>query len=192
MDSEVANSTRDAIDRIVSSSDYYEILGLQKGAAETDIKKSYRSLARVIHPDKCSLPNCEEAFKKLGAAYKCLSNEESRRTYDLTGAEGQDRRSTGPFDEEIFSQMFAQRGQRQSGVHTNIELPPWLVSTLRIVPWQVVGPVLIVVLLFYFLKLVLWVLSLMIYILPILYLTPARMRWYLVLVVLMLSWLQYL
>ena len=193
MESEVADTTRELISRIMSSEDYYEILGVERDASPQAIKKRYRDLARAIHPDKCSLDSCEEAFKKVGAAYKCLSHEDTRRTYDLTGAEAP-AHPQDPFSEEMFSHMFPQggAGQRQSGFYTNVQLPDWLLAVLQVIPWRLVGPALAALSLYFFLKLVVWVLSLMVYILPILYLTPARVRWYLALSVLILSWLGYL
>ncbi len=66
--------------------DYYEVLGVSKEASETEIKKSYRRLARSHHPD--ANPNdtgAEERFKELTEAYEVLSNAEARRAYDTYG-----------------------------------------------------------------------------------------------------------
>ena len=66
--------------------DYYEILGLARGASEAEIKKAYRGLARKHHPD--ANPNdtgAEERFKELTEAYEVLSNPESRQAYDTYG-----------------------------------------------------------------------------------------------------------
>ena len=66
--------------------DYYEILGLSRGASEVEIKKAYRSLVRNHHPDaNPDDPAAEERFKELTEAYEVLSNPESRRAYDTYG-----------------------------------------------------------------------------------------------------------
>lgn len=64
---------------------YYEILGLTKGAKEDDIKRAYKKLAIKFHPDKNHAPQSSEAFKKVSAAYACLTDEKKRRIYDQTG-----------------------------------------------------------------------------------------------------------
>ena len=70
--------------------DYYKILGLEKDATEYDIKKAYRRLAIVHHPDKN--PGDEaaaERFKDIGESYECLSDPEKRERYD-SGADLQE------------------------------------------------------------------------------------------------------
>ena len=62
-------------------------MGLGEKASDDDIKKAYRKLAIKFHPDKNKAPEAVEAFKKVGAAYACLSDPEKRRMYDLTGEE---------------------------------------------------------------------------------------------------------
>ncbi len=69
-----------------SKRDYYEVLGLKKGASEEEIKKAYRKLAKEYHPDLH--PDDREAearFKELGEAYAVLSNPEARQKYDQFG-----------------------------------------------------------------------------------------------------------
>jgi curved DNA-binding protein len=66
--------------------DYYEVLGLKRGASDDDIKKSYRKLARKFHPDlNPGDKAAEEQFKQLQAAYDVLSNAEDRKLYDEYG-----------------------------------------------------------------------------------------------------------
>ncbi|KAF7806373.1 chaperone protein dnaJ 49-like [Senna tora] len=65
---------------------YYEILGLDKSNCTVeDVRKAYRKLSLKVHPDKNKAPGAEEAFKSVSKAFQCLSNEESRRKYDLVG-----------------------------------------------------------------------------------------------------------
>lgn len=68
--------------------DYYKILGIQKGAAEEDIKKAYRKQALKWHPDKNKAANAEEKFKEIAEAYEVLSDPKKREIYDQYGEEG--------------------------------------------------------------------------------------------------------
>lgn len=65
--------------------DYYEVLGLQKNASESDIKSSYRKMALKYHPDKNKAPDAEEKFKEINEAYQILSDKQKRSTYDQYG-----------------------------------------------------------------------------------------------------------
>ena len=71
--------------------DYYEVLGLQKGASLDDIKRAYRKLAVKWHPDKwqqasdAEKKKAEENFKELAEAYDVLSDEQKRARYDQFG-----------------------------------------------------------------------------------------------------------
>lgn len=71
--------------------DYYEVLGLQKGASEEEIKKAFKSMARKYHPDLH--PGDKEAeakFKEVNEAYGVLSDSEKRARYDQFGHAGVD------------------------------------------------------------------------------------------------------
>ncbi|KAG9443800.1 hypothetical protein H6P81_015140 [Aristolochia fimbriata] len=65
--------------------DYYAILGVEKSCSVEEIRKAYRKLSLKVHPDKNKAPGSEEAFKMVSKAFKCLSEESSRRQYDQTG-----------------------------------------------------------------------------------------------------------
>ena len=68
--------------------DYYELLGLPKGASEDDIKKSYRKLARKYHPDVNKEKGAEDKFKSITEAYEVLSDPQKKAMYDQYGHAG--------------------------------------------------------------------------------------------------------
>jgi len=69
--------------------DYYEVLGLERGASEAEVKRAFRNLARELHPDvNRHDPAAEEKFKEAAEAYEVLSDPERRQTYDTFGQEG--------------------------------------------------------------------------------------------------------
>ncbi|WP_374431336.1 molecular chaperone DnaJ [Ideonella dechloratans] len=78
--------------------DYYEVLGLAKGASEDEIKKAYRKLAMKHHPDRNQGDDAkaaEEKFKEVKEAYEILSDEQKRAAYDQYGHAGVDPNGGG-------------------------------------------------------------------------------------------------
>ena len=76
--------------------DYYQILGVSRGASGEEMKAAWKDMAKRYHPDNNpDNPEAEEAFKKLGEAWEVLSDSEKRATYDRFGHNGcSDNRNT--------------------------------------------------------------------------------------------------
>lgn len=68
--------------------DYYEILGVPRGASSDDLKSAFRRLARQYHPDVNKSPDAEERFKEINEAYAVLSDADKRAAYDRFGHAG--------------------------------------------------------------------------------------------------------
>jgi molecular chaperone DnaJ len=74
---------------MTATRDYYEVLGVDRGADDATIKKAFRRLARELHPDVNKHdPQAEDKFKEAAEAYEVLSDPERRATYDRYGHEG--------------------------------------------------------------------------------------------------------
>src|ERR1044072_4482890 len=74
---------------MATKSDYYEVLGVSRGANETEIKSAYRKLAIRYHPDKNpGDAEAEEKFKEAAEAYSVLSDADQRARYDRFGHAG--------------------------------------------------------------------------------------------------------
>lgn len=96
--------------------DYYEVLGISKGAEAQEIKKAYRKLAMKYHPDRNpGDEEAEEKFKEINEAYEVLSDDTKRKTYDqfghdgLNGQGGFGGQGFGGFEDmfgDIFGDMF--------------------------------------------------------------------------------------
>ena len=86
----------------VTKRDYYEILGVDRGADDATIKGAYRKLALKYHPDRNpDNAEAEEKFKEAAEAYSVLSDSQKRAAYDRFGHQGL-QGSAGGFDPNAF------------------------------------------------------------------------------------------
>jgi len=91
--------------------DYYEVLGLSKGASDDEIKRSYRKLAKMYHPDVNKAKDAEAKFKEINEAYEVLSDPQKKATYDQFGHAGLENGGMGGFGGfEGFSGGFGDLG----------------------------------------------------------------------------------
>ncbi len=104
--------------------DYYDVLGVDKNASKSEIKKAYRNLAKKYHPDVSDEDNAQEKFKEISEAYDVLSDEDKRARYDKYGHAGIDQDQAGfngqggfgdfgSFD-DIFDMFFGGGGSGRS------------------------------------------------------------------------------
>lgn len=114
----------EAVKRIKKCKDYYEILSISKDATDSEIKKAYKKLALLLHPDKNKCPGASESFKAigkyfiysqkyqilnllnpLGNAVAVLTDAEKRKQYDLYGSE-EDRISSRSGSYQTYTRGF--------------------------------------------------------------------------------------
>jgi molecular chaperone DnaJ len=135
--------------------DYYEVLGVQRGASGAQIKRAFRALARELHPDVSSEPETEQRFREVAEAYEILSDPERRATYDRLGHAGLRRGGFEPsfahfgdlsdvfaafFGEELFGHVAAQRRAARGGdvqALVEIDLEEAFTGTAVAVPVEV-------------------------------------------------------
>ena len=124
--------------------DYYDVLGVNRGAAEADVKKAYRRLAMKHHPDRNpGNTEAEEKFKEASEAYEVLTDAEKRERYDRFGHAGVDAAGAAGFNAggfqdigDIFGDVFGDifgggRGRGRSSTRRGADLQYTLDLTLE-------------------------------------------------------------
>ena len=122
--------------------DYYEVLGVGKGADEKEIKKAYRRVAMKYHPDRNpDDPDADEKFKEASEAYEVLSDKEKRAAYDRFGHAGVEGQvggaggfAGGSFADifgDVFGDIFGGGGRGRGGAQRGADLRYTLDITLE-------------------------------------------------------------
>jgi molecular chaperone DnaJ len=116
---------------------YYEILGVDRGASDAEIKRAFRKLAQQWHPDVSTDPAAAERFKEINEAYQVLSDPKRRQIYDMVGRAGLgDMGGGSPFGEgfpgfgDLFDAFFSgmtgaaggRRGRKPAGSDLRYDL----------------------------------------------------------------------
>ncbi|MEA2676553.1 MAG: molecular chaperone DnaJ [Chloroflexota bacterium] len=119
---------------MATQSDYYDILGVPRGASDDDIKRSFRRLAQQWHPDVNTSAEADSRFKEINEAYQVLSDPQRRQAYDMFGKAGAGGAGFDPFTSgggagfsgfgDIFDAFFggAAAGARRPRVPTGADL----------------------------------------------------------------------
>src|SRR5690606_13244556 len=114
--------------------DYYETLGVQKGADEKELKSAFRKLAMKYHPDRNpGDAECEAKFKEINEAYECLKDPQKRAAYDRFGHSAFENGGMGggggfagggfaDIFEDIFGDMMGRRGRSSGGRERGADL----------------------------------------------------------------------
>jgi molecular chaperone DnaJ len=117
--------------------DLYQVLGVERGASDAEIKRAFRKLAQQWHPDVNTEPAAQERFKEINEAYQILSDPERRQRYDMFGRAGvEGGPGAGGFEgfggfSDIFDAFFgggaagagsARRGRPQPGADLRYDL----------------------------------------------------------------------
>jgi molecular chaperone DnaJ len=117
---------------MASTRDYYDILGVPRGASDADVKRAFRKLAQQWHPDVNTEPGADDRFKEIAEAYRVLADPQQRQAYDMFGRAGvtPGAADSGPFTGfgafgDLFDAFFggaATAGARRARTPTGSDL----------------------------------------------------------------------
>lgn len=110
--------------RKCSATAFYEILGLEKSVSDAEIKKAYRKLSLLTHPDKNGYDGADEAFKMVSRAFQVLSDAEKKEKYDRFGGDPDNRFGPGAATASSPFSGFAARSPGGRGPMFEDEISP--------------------------------------------------------------------
>jgi len=119
----------------LTEADYYELLGVQRGASDAEIKQSFRSLARELHPDVSSEPDAERRFRDVAEAYEVRQKYSPLYGYFYT--------EIGPLNEIIHIWRYndlAERAQIRAEAAKDANWPPKIQEFIRKMTSEIVVP----------------------------------------------------
>lgn len=107
-----------AVESVLGAPDYYSLFAVSRDSIDgEELRRSYRKLALLVHPDKNSGVNAEKAFKKLTRAYQVLTDPNLRRVYDTFGGNDDDESSSV---ENVVSEAMAMFPGMELGMATRL------------------------------------------------------------------------
>lgn len=98
---------------LIAEQDYYSVLGVDKKASSSEIKKAFRKLALKYHPDRNKDPDAEANFRKIAEAYETLGDDNKRKAYDSGGF----AHAPNDFDFDAFYQNFKESMKMHKSAH---------------------------------------------------------------------------
>lgn len=151
------------IERVLSAPNYYAVLHVTPHASLNEMKRNYKKLSLVLHPDRCQAPRAKEAFQEVSTAHVTLANPMKRKMYDLYLGDRVERSGNA----ETYTEWEARHAAAP-----HVTVPKWLLFILRL---PVIGMIVALLLLLLLLPVLLIMIVLM-FVLGILCLPCAALR----------------